>query len=257
MDLLEKIGKYYLGAGGLGDLLVSMTTFYDQNENINLIWFADDKNIIKDSVSLFKKFKNVLIFSKDSPDFYQKWFRFVDNPNCLGTGITPRELIYKEWDHVNIFEKYGVKEFPLFINEIDTIKNNSELEKVAGVMISGKSSPGKNKILSENTIKKIEYEFSDYRILLFGKMDIPEYIPKQWVTGTTKLDLKTQMQWIKGLDKFISVDSWCKTWSSLCNIETIVYDNIYDPSYLSGMGGFDWGHYIFINPWSKIEFREQ
>lgn len=254
MSLFDKIGKYYLGAGGLGDLLVSMTTFYDQNENINLIWFADSKEIIRETINMFSKFKTTLIFSKDSPDFYQKWFIFADHPNCLGTGITPKELIYKEWEHVNIFEKYGVVEFPKFVNEIETIKNDEAI----GIMVSGNSSPGKRKIILESTIKKLDEEFGDKYICVFGlEKDLPNYLPKHWITGITKLDLKTQMKWVKGMKKFYSVDSWCKTWSSFCGIDTVVYDNIYEDDYLSHMGGIDWGHYVFIYPWSKIELREQ
>lgn len=261
MNVIDKIGKYYLGAGGLGDLLVSMTTFYDQNEDINLIWFADSKELIKEAINIFPKFKTTLIFSKDSPDFFQKWFIFADHQNCLGTGITPKELVYKEWDHVNIFDKYGVIEFPNFVNE-GVFEDYSHIifphsltrNKKLGIMLSGKSSPGKQKVIKPEIMENIDNEFNDYDIFVFGKYEGEH--PKRWLKCDNQ-DLVNQMINIKRMDKFISVDSWCKTWSSLCGIDTIVYDNIYDNNYLNPMGGVDWGHYVFINPWTKIEFREQ
>lgn len=104
----------------------------------------------------------------------------------------------------------------------------------------------------------IAAELEDYDVFIFGnKKDIPSYTPPTWIQGTSEMNLHKQMQWIKGMDVFYSVDSWCKTWSAFNKIPTIVYDSVYDPGYLNAMNGYDWGHYVFLQPWSKIELREQ
>jgi hypothetical protein len=70
--------------------------------------------------------------------------------------------------------------------------------------------------------------------------------------------LKQIIQTIRGSDLVISVDSFAKTVSAMSRIKTIVYDNLYDPEYLKQFrNGIDYGHYVFILPWSYIEFRKQ
>jgi hypothetical protein len=250
MDLLEKMGTFYTGLGGLGDYLIFLSTFYDKiSEKTNVIWFADDKNLIT-QFPVFNKIKNTLVFSDK-----MLFLEYSNHRLCVGTGITPPKLNYNEWKDINIFEKYGVVEFPSFVNEIETIK---EEDNQVGVMLSGKSIPGKRKIITEETMKHIVTETKGKKVFIFGKeTDIPEYTPKEWERKTVKMSLKEQLQWIKGMETFYSVDSWCKTWSAMCGIKTIVYDNVYESWYLSNMGGEDWGHNVFIKPWSKIEFRHQ
>lgn len=250
MDLLNKIGPFYAGLGGLGDYLIFLSTFYDKVEKTNVLWFADDKNLIS-NFPAFNKIENTLVFSDK-----MLFMEYAKNPGCLGTGITPKTLRYDEWNNVNIFEKYGVVEFPSFVNEIEMIKANPENQ--VGVMLSGKTTPGKKKIITESTMEKLNEELFDKDVYVFGKPeDIPSYTPAHWIQGTAQMDMKKQLQWIKGMDKFYSVDSWCKTWSAMCGIETVVYDNVYEEWYLQNMGGKDFGHFVFIDPWSKVEFRKQ
>lgn len=252
--ILEKLNNYYIGTGGLGDLLLSMTTFYDNNEEINLIWFADNPILIKEACNIFSKFKNKLIFSKDKS--INLWNGLSKNEKCLGSGITPRELNYSEWDKINIFEKYGVNENPNFVNEINGVSENHIC-----VMLQSVCVPGKDKKLTNKSLSDLILELENENVYVVGKNINEDTINiikdhENW-SFQTNLNLKEQFELIKGSKKVYSVDSWVKTWSSLCGIETYCYDNIYDELYLKPMNGQDFGHNIFIKPFKNIKLIKQ
>jgi hypothetical protein len=249
--------KFYLGMGGLGDFLIFISTFYDcLDEKINVIWFTEngEQDSIKELSSCFEKIKNILVFSKSIS--INKWFDFVSSNKCLGTGITPKNLNYSEWKDVDIFKKYNVIEFPKFVEEF----NQKTSENYICVMASGgresEKNVGKNKSFSSETVLKIVEETKNKKVYLVGKDDDIRF-PKEWNRDFLKKKIKDQMFLIKNAQKVYSVDSWVKTWSAMCGIETIVFDSIYSSEYLNRMGGTDWGHYVFIFPWSKISLMTQ
>lgn len=249
--------KFYLGMGGLGDFLIFLSTFYDDlKESISIVWFAEEgeQNSIKNLSSCFKKIKNTLVFSKNISS--NKWFDFVSSNKCLGTGITPKNLNYTEWNNVDIFKKYNVVEFPKFVQEFET----KTIENYICIMTQGgresEKNVGKNKCLLNETVQKIIEEVKNENVYFVGQSDDLRF-PKEWNRNYLGKDIKDQLKLIKNSKKVYSVDSWVKTWSAMCGIDTIVFDTIYNTEYLNRMGGIDWGHYVFIFPWSKISLISQ
>lgn len=257
--------KYHCGAGGLGDFLLSLTTFYDNDNEHNIIWFADNKQLIEEASKLFPKLKNKLIFSKneDYNKFGAIWLNYTQNSNCLSTCITPKRLDYVEWYKVDVFEKYNVNENPKFVENFYD-DNFDKIEKVIDknenyvcVMPYANSLEHKKKIILEHNLEDIINENDN--IFLVGKdNNVLKKYSKLFIDATN-LNLASQMYLIANSNKTYSVDSWIKTWSSLNGIETYCYDNIYrEGNYLNLFKDhIDYGHYVFIFPFKKIKFIKQ
>lgn len=232
--------KYVLGAGGIGDALLTLSCIYDDAEKVNVVFLANDIKSINEFLSLFPKIDKKLVLQND----FETLKKFYFNSNCIGTGILPKDLNYGNWYKIDIFKEYGVKEFPKFVELFKPVR---VAEKQLVLQISGSTIEGLNKqrSLTSQTVEKVKKEFSEYFF-----QQIPIY--------NSKLTLREIFQMIRGSDVVVGCDSFVKTFSALCGISTICYDNIYSSSYLDNFKDRkDYGHYVFVDPFSKIEFRKQ
>lgn len=235
---VDIVGKFHLGNGGIGDALIFLSTFYDDVEEANVIFLANEPSSIKELFSYFPKLKKKLILQND----FRLLGELYHHPNCIGTGIIPKNLDYSTWYKVDIFKEYGVKEFPKFMNLFPAIRIN---EPQLFIQQEGSKIEGgeKKRIITKKTWDEI------FEIAKTGGF-------KKNVFPTS--NLYETICLIRGSDLLIGVDSFAKTVSAMSRIKTIVYDNVYEPSYLAKFkDGVDYGHYVFIFPWSHIEFRPQ
>ena len=240
---IDVVGKFYLGNGGIGDALLFLSTFYDDIEEANVIFLANEPNSIKELLDSFPKIKKKLVIQND---FH--WLReFYAHPNCIGTGILPKNLDYSTWHKIDPFKTYGVKEFPEFMNLFPP--KRIEDRKQMFVQFQGSSVEGhkKRRILAEPALRETQALRETGNFAYVGGSD-DEYRHRP---------LAETISLIRGSDVVISVDSFAKTVSAMSGIRTIVYDNIYDPEYLKPMGNLEWGHYIFIYGFRYIELRQQ
>jgi ADP-heptose:LPS heptosyltransferase len=250
---VELIGKYYLGTGGIGDALIFLSTFYDEVEEANVIFLANNTASIQELFNYFPKIKKKLIIQSDFT-----WLKeFYHHQNCIGTGIIPKNLDYSTWYKIDIFKEYGVKEFPDFINLFEPIKIDPKKKQIfiqsEGSCVEG---PQKKRILG-----KIGFEEAQKYLQKgwqFAGCDDTAHLEAALKSNNNPKSLKQIIQEIRGSDLVISVDSFAKTVSAMSKIKTIVYDNVYDPEYLKRFkDGIDYGHYVFLFPWSYIELRDQ
>lgn len=238
IDVLE---KFRIGNGGIGDALIFLSTFYDEIEEANIIFLANDPVLMEELFSLFPKIKKKLIL-QNNWDYLRE---FYNHPNCIGTGILPKNLDYSKWKDVDIFKEYGVKEFPEFIKMFTprkvVLSQKQLFVQSQGSAVEGE---GKKRQLQEKALKQVALY-----------QDAIEW----WVCVSPEKfkPLSETFSLIRGSDLVISVDSFAKTVSAMSRIRTIVYDSVYRPEYLAGMSGEDWGHYVFLYPWSFIELRKQ
>jgi len=242
---IKKIGKYYLGNGGIGDFLIFLSTFYDAVKSANVIFLANDPNSIIEIMDMFPKIKNKLVFYNDFSLLKEVYY----NPNCIGTGILPKNLNYNSWYKVDIFKEYGVKQFPEFMNLFPPKKIDSKKKQIF-IQSSGSRIDGSGKKrLMKNSIKKQILKV--YEKEIFGHVNCSEYSYKNY-------SLNEIFSLIRGSDIVFSVDSFAKTVSAMSKIKTIVYDSIYSKDYLAFFkDNIDYGHYVFIFPWIYIELRTQ
>jgi hypothetical protein len=240
---IDIMGEYFLGNGGIGDFLLLLSTFYDdipEDQKANVIFLANNPEHIKELYKLFPKLGKVLIIKND----WQLLHELYTHKNCIGTGILPLNLHYAKWHKVNIFKEYKVKEFPEFVKLFEPQR---EAQKQLVLQQFGSQVEGnqKQRSLTQETVDQIKNEFSDYLI-----QTIPVY--------NNSLSLSQIFSMIRGSDLVIGCDSFAKTWSAMCGIKTIVYDNIYINNYLDNfIDKVDAGHYVFIYPFSKIKFITQ
>ena len=237
VDVLE---KFQLGNGGIGDFLLSLSTFYDNipdDQKVNVIFLANTPEHIKELYKLFPKLGKVLIIQND----WQLLHELFTHKNCIGTGILPQALYYPQWSKVNIFKDYKVKEFPKFTQLIKAEKLADKSKKQLFLQVTGSKTEGSNKIrrIPDKEIETIYRDYKDWLIIRSEEFS----------------SIEETLEVIKGSDLVIGCDSFAKTWSAMCGIKTIVYDNVYNNNYLDNfIDKTDAGHYIFIYPFSRIEF---
>ena len=243
---LDKIESYQLSAGGIGDCLLSLSTFYSSisdNQKETFIFLANDKQSIIELLNLFPKIQKLIL---NNDFFLLKELYF--NSKCKGTGILPKNLDYSQWYQINVFDEYKVKQFPDFVNFFEPLKIESDKQKQLILQSQGSSIEGiqKQRILTKETLNIVYNTYrNDYNII-----DISD--------TTTFLSLLDILRLIRGSDLVIGVDSFVKSFSAMCRIPTIVYDNLYSQEYLNNFKDHrDYGHYCFIDNWEYIEFRKQ
>jgi hypothetical protein len=174
---------------------------------------------------------------------------FYHHPNCIGTGILPKDLDYNNWYKVDIFKEYGVKEFPDFLNLFPPKKSDPTKKQMfvqfQGSVVEG---GGKKRILTEKSMREIQ-KFRE-----FGNFEYVGCSDDQYRNRS----IAESISLIRGSDIVFSVDSFAKTVSAMSKIKTVVFDSIYTPEYLASFtDGVDYGHYVFLFPFSFVELRKQ
>lgn len=245
--------NFYLGIGGIGDYLLFLSTFYHKiQKEDKIIFFANSKEI-GEAIHELKFVENQhLIFSSFSQD---TWFRLSQSDKCLGTGITPRHLDFKEWYKVNPFEKYGVNQNPEFINKINEVEGNYVTIQLTGGS-SKEESLGKIKRISKDNIDRLKEELKNEKVYIIGTRD-EQKIPDEWFDYSHK-NILFQAGLIKSSKKFIGVDSWCKTWACMCKVPTEVYSTLYVNNYLDVFeDNKDYGDYVFLEGWNLTQIKQK
>jgi len=235
---------FFLGAGGIGDCLLLLSTFYDDVEKANVVFLANEPQDIKELLGIFPKIKSITLLNN-----WETLKELYYHKNCIGTGILPKDLNYHNWYKVDIFKEFKVNPKPNFVNLFEPIVNN---DKQLFIQTSGSQveNEGKKRILLGGTIQNIQREFIDKQgYKLANCLDLYTRLPRKSLSEIFSL--------IRGSKLVIGVDSFCKTFSTLCGIKTIVYDNIYSSEYLNSFRDrIDAGHFVFLFPW-PIELRQQ
>jgi hypothetical protein len=236
--------KFYLSNGGIGDFLLLLSTFYDNaKDTTNVVFFANNKQLITRTAKLFPKIKTLVVENS-----FTALAEFVSHngDNILGTGITPKELDYSTWYKVDICKEYGVVEFPQFLKELfyDEELHNKNYATVQMGGSSSESDKHKRRVLTPLTYDNIQRECARMNREII-KID------------NTK-DMLQTFKLLVNSSSHYGVDSFGKTVTAMCGINTVVYDNLCTAQYLSNFKDqIDYGHYVFIFPFSKIELRQQ
>ncbi len=234
------IGRFYLGNGGIGDFLMFLSTFYDNVEEANIIFLANNRKQIQEIVKLFPKIKKSLILEND----FNALKEFYGDNRCLGTGILPKDLNYQNWNKVDIVKEYGVNLQPNFIHELFKPANLFDRQVFIQKQGSNVEKIGKQRLLLDKTISSIYKEF-----------DFHDFLTLESFIGMTYEGI---FQLILGSSVVVGVDSFVKTFAALAGKRVIVYDNIYTDEYLNNFPDkIDLGHYVFIYPFKNIELRKQ
>ncbi len=247
---------FYAHFGGVGDALLLLTTFYDEENNGIIFSFPGNLQTME---NFFKKFPNLKIYFVPWENNYytEVYFRaiFPKLNNFKGMGITPENWNNElEWNsELNIFEKYKIKANPDWAKEFKTEKITEPQVIIApkGSLI-GMPTWKKNKI-NPDWFQQILNYLKENKItpIIIGTPDeSQEYPVDETCIDKRSYDFREQMQLIASSDLCIAADSWHKTFAALCGINTIVFQaqrtedfkNIQDSS-----------EFVFIKPWRNLK----
>lgn len=248
--------KFYFGIGGIGDLLLLMSTFYDDvkwpKDKIDVLFIANNVTPVKEIAKAFPNITNFVVYPRGAFDVsVENWNLLFNNPKCLGTGVTPKNFHYiSEWVKVgqesSVFDEYLVVKNPKWA---DGGKSNLTVIQPYG----GADDKTKIKEIPDGELVKLIKKTKIPFVIIGSKSDIERvkrlnlvgYVNTVYVT-----DLLVSFNMIKSCSTFYGADSWGKTLAIMSGARTIVYPNRYlvSPQEMFGHGK-DPGDYIFLDGW--------
>ncbi len=236
--------NFLFGIGGIGDLLLLLSTnYYDDLNELGLVFWANNPIQIAHLINeCFPKIKNKLITKNYLNTNYAKEYynQLINDKNFLSKAHIPDNLNYiNEWKNINnVFKQYNIQKYPNWIN-------NWKEEKQENIIIcpTGGSSDKnwKLKYIEENKLLNIiedinKNELAEDKIIIIStRKEIEEWYTENFINKLLslgveiKLDLpyKEIFKLIINAWKVYSVDSWYKILSRLANIDTILIKSIY------------------------------
>ena len=238
MNFLDKLDDgFYFGSGGLGDLLLLLSTFYDDIEKTNLIFWANDKNFIEETLTLFPKIDKKVIFDKWPHNFREQFQEITQHKGFKGKGHIPDNLDYRnEW--LNNSDKY-LNSIKIPFKHLQSFKYDfiKDCRFIGLSPFGSKVDSWKKKHLNQQEFYKVLDSLlieTDTKIVLLGSSKDKEENPLDNIHTLTRrvLDVRGQRLqdvfcWLNFIDELISTDTWQKTFTGLINIPTIVIKNRY------------------------------
>lgn len=272
---------FLFGIGGIGDFLLLMSDGnYDDNieENLGLVFWANNPSVIKDLTKLFPKIKKTIITHNYLNGEVRKAHQYFDEILAEKLFLTkahiPNHLDYiYEWYGCNVFKKYGIRRHPFWV--IDwTILNRLELENLTNYSVyspTGGSSDTdwkKKHIKKELFLKLLDEDKNTLKFIISTQKEMDNIYGHDFVQlelmrrDGVKLYLDRNFEILFSLigkaQKVYSVDSWIKTFSAFANKSTILIESFYEYSPFIRMGlDHDPGDDIFIEGWGFEKIKQE
>lgn len=274
--LIEKVrafmnpqANYYLGFGGLGDALLLLATCWD-DPKAKVVYFANQTPFVKQFFELFKipvfLEKNIM-GTKLAGQIFDL---MTHNQNFKQSAHLADGLYFEDWRNEDKYIK-RIKNYVPWSDYFGAIKTNFPI-LIVGPSGSHKD-PHRQRYLNQEEYKSIVNKGLDekYKVFASGSVSDLHYyklIQREnfhWLTsdkiynwnGTSEdINLKKMLQIINGAEKVISMDTWLKTYTLLCNINTIVVKTRWDNNYITyGDDVTDW---IFLNNkiWPNLKLEQ-
>jgi hypothetical protein len=247
--------NYYLGLGGIGDVLLLLASCYDDPQ-AKVIFFANNPYFTNKFFELVKipvflkqnlmgnPFANVIL------DLVKSHANFKQSAH-LADGLN-----YGDWINHNKYE-CRVKSYVPWIDKFGKIETKDPILIIAP---SGSVKDNKRQryLTPDEYAKLISIQSKlGYRIYCVGSLGDLEYYgliaEVLWMTidkiysssGSEDISFQKMLQIINTASKVISMDTWLKTYSLLCGIPTIVISSRWDGAYREY--GSDASDFIFLN----------
>ncbi len=258
--LLDAAPPFYVHMGGAGDALLLLSTFYDEHPDSVVISIANNTEMLHSFFKPFNKLKRVIIFSYPQHDKFHRMLRkmLYIHPNFLGMGITPPVGDYTEWNaELDIEEKYGVNTKPMWCKQFEKGKiTNPQIVLQPVGSQKGMTLSKRNIIHPVQWVQILNYliELGIKPVVVGTPKENKDYPLIEGCIDKRSFNFEEQMNIIAAADLFIGADSWGKSFSALCGIETIVFPAIVG----SDLNGWkDHTNYVFIDPWERISVVNQ
>jgi phosphotransferase system IIB component len=254
----KKIGKFYFGIGGIGDLFLLLASYYDdiQDKDASLIFWANNPTIIKIILKHFTKHKHIIVTENflNNPAITLKYYNpIVSDPFLQGKGHIPNNLQYlDEWTKINnVFDYYSIKRYPEFLMEIFDDKDYTCETVIQPYSFDDSNVFDKGKIITDDNIIDIILNTNDYQVIIGSPKERQHFKDFLGIKGGNKYFypdcIIDSIKYVVNSKKVYAVDSWVKVVSGLANIKTTLYTR--DKSKLFPSIGYDPGDNIFIKNW--------
>lgn len=272
---LNKITKpFYFGSGGIGDALLLLSTFFDENkeQNEGVIFWANEIEPVKKFFNEFSKtsqrFPNGLEFIAVMQGFgyhpQEEFQQIINHPLYRGKGHIPDNLDFvNEWannadKYVSLFKKPFTALYQFGKPVLGGPFEFDEPQYVGIMPLGSQQDRWKNKSIStEETIRLIN-KHSGFvnHVKLFGSESDKQRMPIE----SLKVNHPDKLFDCRGLSfadvfgellscwKVISTDTWVKSFSALVDIKTEVIESEYlvDVKSVFPTVGYDPADNIFL-----------
>lgn len=256
-QIFQSLGPFYAHFGGAGDALLLLSTFYDRTPGQTVVSIANSVEAMASLFRCFPRLKNVYLipFPKNYATHLLLRSIFERLPNFLGMGVTPspEKDYFGEWNwKLNIFEKYGVIEHPLWAKQF-----RGEKEEPFQVTLAPQGSLRGMVGSKQNRIDPAQWKeliaFLNRRqirpIILGTPAERALYPCTGEALDRRSYSFEDQMKRIASSDLFIGADSWGKTFAALAGVPAIVFYSLRGSELI---GWKDPSDYVFLDPWQGI-----
>ena len=218
---IDKLGKFYLHVGGIGDLFYTLSAGYDTEEEMMILSYANNPEVIKEILTHFPKVKSLVL--KNNAD-YVEMSRVSEFAHSIAH--LPKKLDYMNWpkyiSDMKLEETTWVKEIPK-----KTLATKHVCIQPLGQGVGGGS--GKHVGIHLNYWKLILQAVRDsgFQPCVLGLPEDAAKYPREKQEDFSHLSLWDQFQYLMGSKMIISCDSWSKNLSLHAGIPTIVLKNFF------------------------------
>lgn len=270
----KKIGKFYFGIGGIGDLFLLLASYYDKyydsllrkkktDDDISIIFWANNPPLIKKIIQCIPNHKHVLVTENylNKPQIVFDYYNLiVSDPMFQGKAHIPDNLKYiDEWTKVeNVFEYYGIKRHPQFIRALfydETKSNNVVLQPYSyddqNIAFKRREITKENIVNIINNYKIIQEP--NKCIIIGSQKELEQFQENSFLDEKHYMlanDIIDAIKYTVSCEMALGVDSWMKTIAGLAGVPTVCYTSLSDPKEFFPTTGYDPGDNIFIKNWN-------
>lgn len=261
--------NYYLGFGGLGDALLLMAVCWD-NPKAKVVFFANQIPFIRSFFELF----GVSVFMHDNimgtPMANHIYDMMRKLPNFKPSAHLADGLNYNDWRNESKYRD-KIKSKTSWLPHFG--KENSDKPTVIIAPSGSHKDSKRQRYLHHHEYDQLvnKYLIQGYKVYATGSMsDLHHFklIDKDnfyWLHSdaiyngkgnTESISLKRMLRIINSAEHVISMDTWLKTYTLLCDIPTTVIETRWDNKYRAyGEDVTDW---IFLNSkiWPNIKIQK-
>jgi hypothetical protein len=242
---IDKLGKFYLHVGGLGDLFYTLASGYDNEKEITLLSYANNPTVIEDVIKHFPKITQSIVLQNKGD--YADMAAAAEKAHSIAH--LPPNLDYANWP---IYLKDMKIDQTSWLDEIPTKKEHKIQVCVQPMGHGAGGGEGKHVAIHLHYWQLIldNIRKAGYVPCVLGVPAEKVQYPRLEEEDYTHLNVWDQMQMIKGADVVIACDSWTKNLSLYNNIPTIVMKNFFI-NYNNPMHEYnDPADPVFINYWA-------
>lgn len=272
--ILQNDYNFYLSLDGIGDLLIVLAEAYKDPNAFVINCTTENKIDLTNDFFNILNVKNHSFINLEQKQIYDEIYMEMKSEKKLySCGHLPDNLDYFDWLHKT--EKYVSKitKKTDWIKRIGT-KNKKELSLILAPR-GGNSNHNKMRHLTPEEFEELVQSYvKKWKVYCIGSREDREFYPRInskncfWINSNEKIhesgDIEKHsfsdfLKEIHSASRIISVDTWIKTYTLLCGMDTFIIKTRNNTTKeFFKWGEFDPGDKIFLNPaiWPKLKMCE-